>query len=217
VRRIVYFVIVVLALCGLWFFRHYWQGQPQTVTIDGVAWNQILCWEFGDGFYPNGWGWGDWSIVDGELEGRGSEGEFSVYFFPFTHGGQFILETKFRFIEGLDSDVEVQLLTRDSNEINSESGMVLFAEEKKVTVRHMANRVEYVYRPFSTSLSINYGKWYVMRFMVYNGTVRAFVNESEVYSSNQRYQVGEYHEPHLAVRNAIARFGYVKILVPSSS
>ena len=40
---------------------------------DGVAWSQVLNWEFRDGLYPNGWGWGDWRIVDGEIEGRESE------------------------------------------------------------------------------------------------------------------------------------------------
>ena len=209
--------IALFILCGSWVLCYYWQCQPQTIMLDGVAWNQVMHWDFADGLYPEGWGLGDWGIVDGELEGRESEGEFSIYFFPFTHGGQFILEAKFRFAEGLDSDVEVQLLTRDSKEINFESGMVLFAEEKKVTVRHMANRIDYVYKPFNTNLSIDYGEWYVMRFMVYNGTVGAFVNETEIYSSNESYPVGEYHEPHLAVRNTIARFEYIKILVPSGS
>ena len=217
-RRIaVCLAIVPLILCGSWVLCYHWQSQPQTIMLDGVAWNQIMHWDFADGLYPDAWGLGDWRTIDGELEGRESEGAFSIYFFPFTHRGQFILEAKFRFVEELDGDVEVQLLTRDSNEINFESGMVLFAEKKEVTVRHMANGIDYVYRPFSTSLSIDYGKWYVMRFMVCNGTVRAFVNESEVYCSNKSYPVGEYHEPHLAVRNAIARFEYVKILVPSSS
>ena len=215
-RKIIYLVIGLFILSGPWVLCYHWQSQPQTIMVDGVAWNQVMHWDFADGLYPDGWGLGDWRIVDGELEGRESEGEFSIYFLPFTHGGQFILETKFRFVEGLNGDVEVQLLTRDSNEINFESGMVLFAEEKKVTVRHMANRIDYVYRPFSTNLSIDYGEWYVMRFMVYNGTLRAIVNEAEVYCSKESYPVGEYHEPHLAVRNAIARFEYVKILVPSS-
>jgi len=45
---------------------------------------------------------------------QGLNGTFSVYFFPFTHGGDFVLETEVRFIEGSDDDVEIQLLTRDS-------------------------------------------------------------------------------------------------------
>ena len=112
-------------------------------------------------------------------------------------------------------DNEVQLLTRDSSEINSESGMVLFAGRNDVTVRHTANKIDYVYRSFGTNLSIDYGEWYVMRFMIHSGTVRAFVNETQVYVSNEAYPVGEYREPHLAVRYTVARFEYVKVFVLS--
>ena len=207
--------IPVLILCVSLVFYFSQQGQPETIMLDGITWTEVLYWNFKDGLYPDGWGWGEWDIVDGLLEGRDSEGEFSVYFFPFTHGGDFLLETKFMFIEGLNSDVEVQLLTRDSSEINFESGMVLFAGRKEVTVRHMANKIDYVYRPFSMNLNIDYGRWYVIRFIVHSGTVRAFVNETQVYASNKSYPVGEYHEPHLAVRHAVARFEYVQVYVPA--
>lgn len=212
-RRTSYLAILLLILCVSLVLYFSQQGQPKTIILDGVTWTEVLYWSFSDGLYPDGWGWGNWSIVDGVLEGRESDGEFSVYFFPFTHGGDFILETKFMFVEGLNSDVEVQLLTRDSSEINSESGMVLFAGRNDVTVRHTTNEIDYVYRPFSTNLSIDYGEWYVMRFMIHSGTVRAFVNETQVYVSNRSYPVGEYHEPHLAVRYIVARFEYLRVYV----
>lgn len=210
-RKIFYSAIALIILCGFLILHFGQQSQLRTIEVDDVLWTEVLDWNFKDGLYPNGWGWGDWNIVDGELEGRESEGDFSVYFFPFTHSGDFILETKFIVVEGLDSDVEVQLLTRDSSEINFESGMVLFARRNEVTVRHTANRIDYVYRPFSTNLSIDYGEWYVMRFMVHDGTVRVFVDETQVYASKESYPVGEYHEPHLAVRNTVTRFEYVRI------
>ena len=205
--------ILLLILCASMVFYFSQQGQSETIVLNGITWIEVLYWNFKDGPYPNGWGWGEWDIADGQLEGRESKGEFSVYFFPFAHEGDFILETKFMFIEGLSSDVEVQLLTRDGSEINFESGMVLFAEENRLTVRHTANRIDYVYRPFIMNLSIDYGEWYIMRFMVHNGTMVIFVDETQVYASNKSYPVGEYHEPHLAVRNAVTRFEYVRILV----
>ena len=214
-RRTSYSAILLLILCVSLVFYFSQQGQPRTTMLGGVTWTEVLYWSFKDGLYPDGWGWGNWSIVDGVLEGRESEGAFSVYFFPFTHGGDFVLETRFMFIKGLNSDVEVQLLTRDSCEINFESGMVLFAGRSEVTMRHTANKIDYVYRPFSMNLSIDYGEWYVMRFMIHSGTVRLFVNETQVCVSNESYPVGEYHEPHLAVRYTVARFEYFKVFVLS--
>ena len=214
-KKVIYLAFLVFILFGSYVFYLNRQSQLPTAVIDGVTWTQVLYWVFEDGFYPTGWGRGNWSIVDGMLEGRESEGGFSLYFFPFTHGGDFILETKVKILEGLDGDVEVQLLTRDSDKINFESGMVLFAGWNKVTVRHMADKIDYVYRPFGMNMTVNYGEWYVMRFVVYKGIVRAFVNEVQVYASNDSYPVGEYHEPHLAVRYAIAAFEYVKIFVTS--
>ena len=215
-RRVICLMVLlgIIGVISVLCFQR--QNQPQTIMIDGVAWTQVLHWSFRDGLYPNSWGWGNWQIVDSELEGRESEGEFSVYFLPFIHGGDFILETRFRFLKGLDNDVEAQLLTRDSSEINSESGMVLFAEEDKVTVRHVADRIDYVYKAFPINVSIEYGEWFVMRLMIYKGIVKAFVNDVQIYGSNESFPVGEYREPHLAVRYGIARFEYLKVYVTNS-
>jgi len=179
-------------------------------------WVQVLYWNFKDGFYPNGAFWGNWSIVDGTLEGQdfvGNESQ-STYIFPFSHGGNFILETKFKFVRGTETrDAEAQLLTRDGEELYFESGMVLFAKGHKVDVRHMANKTDYVYETFYIEADTAYGEWYVMRFMVHNGRIKAFVNGVQVYSSRDSYPVGQYLEPHLTVGNGIVRFEYVKIFV----
>jgi len=182
-----------------------------SIVVDGVTWSQVLYWNFKDGFYPNGWSWGSWNITDGTLEGRDPSGEFSVYFFPFTHGGDFILETKATFIQGTEAHVNAQLLTRDSNKINFESGMITFVKENRITVRHMANKINYVYETFYIDMDMTHGEWYVMRFMVYDGKVKAFLNALQVYYSKYSYPVGVYREPHLAVQYGIVRFEYVKI------
>jgi len=217
-RSIFYFgvLLIISIFLAIYYLVHLYPSQNSlpTYEICGNNWTLVLQWNFKDGLYPNGWGWGNWSLVDKSLEGRDPKGDISVYFFPFTHGEDFILETKVKFVKGTnDRDVEAQLLTRDSKKIHFESGMVLFAKENKVTVRHMADKNEYIYKTFSINMSIEYGKWYIMRFMIINGYVKAFINGVEVYASNDRFPAGNYHEPHLAVRYGAARFEYVKIYI----
>jgi len=117
-------LVTIIFSCAAFYFIEQ-RSRPPTVVISGVVWTRVLYWNFNDGFYPEGWGWGNWSIIEGCLEGHDLHGEPSVYFFPFNHDGDFVLETKVKFIRRSDiRDVEAQLLTRDSNKINYESGMV---------------------------------------------------------------------------------------------
>jgi len=153
--------------------------KQEIIIIDGDNWSEVMSWQFKDGFYPNGRGWGNWSLVEGSLQGRSSNGEMIVYFFPFTHGKDFVLETKVKFLKGTGTrDVEAQLLTRDSDDINCESGMVLFASVNRVTIRCMMNKTNYIYTTFSINQSINYNQWYVMRFLARDGRIKAFVDRS---------------------------------------
>lgn len=59
----------------------------------------------------------------------------------------------------------------------------------------MVNKTDYVYETSGINMNITYGEWYVMRFIVYNGFVKAFVNDIRVYVSNSSFPIGEYHEP----------------------
>ena len=163
--------------------------------------------------YPNGWGWGNYSITEGKLQIEDLTGEESVYFLPVSHGGDFVLETKVKLIEGHHPVyAAAQLLTRDSNKQDYESGMALLPEVDQAIVRHMADRVDYVYKAFEINMSINYGEWYVIRLIVHNGRMRAFVDDNEIYDSNSSFPVTTYGEPHLAVRYGVAEFEYVRIL-----
>jgi hypothetical protein len=140
-------------------------------------------------------------------------GDESVYFLPVTHAGDFVLETKVKLIQGYHPVyATAQLLTRDSSKQNYESGMALLPEVDQAIVRHMADRVDYVYKAFEVNMSIDYGEWYVMRLMVHKGRVRAFVDGKEIYDSNSSFLVTTYAEPHLGVRYGIAVYEYVRIL-----
>jgi hypothetical protein len=191
-------------------------GRPQaTLVLDGVTWREMLHWDFRDGLYPKGWHWGTWRLADGMLEGRDPEGKIAVYFLPFHHGGDFILETKVHLLEGSgDQRVDVQLLTRDSRQLDFESGMNLYDAGNTVTVRHMAKKVNDVWENFPVPVELGGGAPHVMRFVVYHGVVSAYLDGTEVYRSPGSYPVGSYHEPHLAVESGVARFEYVRIFEP---
>lgn len=202
---------------------------PQ-LKIDGLTWTRVIDWRFKDGDFPGGWSWGAWRLTRGCLRGSDYTGGSSVYFFPFTHGGNVILETKVRLLQPLDeTDVKVYLLTRDSEMLNYESGMVLFGHERDVAVRHMARHVEYIAEKVPAYTTIEYNTWYIMRFMIRDNLVKAFLNGTQLFASDwHRYTgsgntvvsqigdflpVGNYREPHISVLDGTAEFEYVRIYI----
>jgi hypothetical protein len=191
-----------------------------TIEIDGTKWTEAVSWDFSDGLFPTGWEWGDWEIVDGYLVGKDPEGLFAVYFFPSSHGGNVLLETKVQFIRGTKyGEAEAHLLTRDSEDLNFESGMVLLADTSVVHLRHMAGKHNYIYDVFPSNGTAHYGDWYVMQFAIHNDQVQGYVNgfkiDSWMEGLPEELPVGVYQEPHLSVTNGEARFEYVKIYFAS--
>jgi len=210
-RKILYFTLALVVTFGF-SILYYIQNLPPTVLVDGVIWTQVLYWDFRDGLYPNGWGWGNYSIVEGKLQIEDVTGEESVYVLPIMHGGDFVLETKVMLIQGdHPAYAAAQLLTRDSGKQDYESGFVLLPELDQAIVRHMADGVDCVYKAFETNMSIEYGEWYVMQLMVHDGRMKAFVDGSEIYDSNSSLPVTTYGEPHLSVRYCVAVFEYLII------
>ncbi len=204
-----------------------------SVDFQGAAWTQVMSWDFADGEYPGGWGWGDWRIENGLLTGVDTDDdaeEIGVYFFPFAHGDDVILETKVRLLRSAgDHHAEAQLLTRDGREIHSESGMVIVAGEDRVDVRHMVGATQYVRESLRVNGPISCGQWYVMRLVLRDGKMDAFVDGERVFSTI-RYgkesgvtggkgvlmAATVYSEPHVAVRYGEAQFEYVKIFTNAS-
>jgi len=152
-RKILYFTLAFVVTFGVSIF-YYIQNLQPTVVIEGVTWTQVLYWDFKDGLYPSGWGWGNYSIIEGKLQIEDLTGDESV-----THGGDFVLETKMKLTQGHHpSYPAAQLLTRDSSKQNYESGMALLPEVDQAIVKHMADRVDYVYKAFEVNMSIDYGE-----------------------------------------------------------
>ena len=108
-----------------------------------------------------------------------------------------------------------QLITRDSEQVSYESGLVILLEMDQAIVRHMANKIDYVYTAFPINICIDYNEWYTMRLMVRNGLVKAFVDDIQIYVSTSTFPAGEYREPHLAERYGAARFEYASVYVIS--
>jgi hypothetical protein len=210
-------VVLLIASAVLPLYLQYQESRPPTIVLDGVTWTQVLRWDFKDGLYPEGQGWVDWAIVDGKLQLRAdASGLESVYLLPVRHGGDFLLETKVKIVRSFHPYyLAVQLVTRDSKQVNHECGFIILPEMDQAIVRHMVDKVDYVYTAVPVNVSIEYDVWHVMRFMVHKGRVRAFVDGNPIYDSNASYPVGEYREPHLSVRYGIARFEYLKIFETS--
>lgn len=202
------------------------------VNIDGNSWTRVVDWHFKDGYFPGGWSWGMWRLVNGSLRGSDYTGESSVYFFPFTHGGDVILETKIRLLQPMgDTSVKAYLLTRDSEMLNYESGMVLYGGESDLAVRHMAKHIEYIKERVPSYSVIEYNKWYILRFMIRDNMIKAFLNGTQVYASDWHLYtgsddslidrtgaylpVGNYREPHISVLDGTAEFEYVRIYIES--
>lgn len=206
-------------------------GDYPSLILDGVEWTEAAYWDFEDGYYPGGWGWGEWKLDDGSLVGGDRYGNTSVYFFPFTHSDNVVLETRIRFDRSAREHVaEAQLSTRDSDFIHYQSGVGIFAgiRGSRVDVRHTASTKDYVRESVKAGDAPAYGQWRLVRFMLIEGEVSAWIGDDRVYSSTEAaaarkeadpesadttgiYPVGVYHEPHVAVRWGEASFDYIRI------
>jgi len=80
----------------------------------------------------------------------------SVYLLPARHGGDFLLEIKVRIARGCHPFyVATQLISRDSEQVSCESGLAVLPEMDQAIVRHMANKIDYVYTAFPVNMSID--------------------------------------------------------------
>jgi hypothetical protein len=211
-------LLLVLRL-GPGAFRQVYESVPRVagqadLMVDGVPWREASAWRFRDGAFPDAWGWGEWRLGDGVLEGREERGDFAVTFCPVEHGGDFLLETRVRILpDSAGRSTEVHLLTRDGRELRCESGAVLFSGEPRVSARHMVDRHDYVLRVIRPAAAVNPGAWHLLAFAVRDGRVFVWVDGRRVYRSDRRYPTGQYREPHLAVRNGVAQFSSFRLLV----
>ncbi len=216
-------ILLVLAILGLRTdrapLRRLYESVPRPLpnadlVLDGATWRQAMAWEVRKGPYAGAWSWGDWRVVDGVLEGRDDAGDFAVYFTPFDHGGDFLLETRVRLLPDSAGRVaEAHLLTRDSRELHHESGAVLFGGQRRVSARHMVDRVDYVLRVIKPSRPVSEGDWHLLRFAVRDGRVQVWLDGVRLYRSEKTYPAGTYREPHFAVRNGVVQFSGIKIYV----
>jgi len=189
-----------------------------TLSVGGVLWRRGFGWDFSRGACPDGWGWGEWRLRQGILQGHGTARQDAVYICPFDHGGDFLLQTEVRLVQAEGGrEVEAHLLTRDSSELHHESGVALIAgaPQGRLGVRHMENRQEHLGRMVRLSRPVLYGDWHRLEFAVRAGEVFVWLDGEPVFASHASWPTGIYGEPHLAVENGVAQFRYLNIYTPA--
>ena len=214
-KNLVKATLLVIAAAALIFVASLPTRRPAypIVSIDGAEWARVLAWTFADGPYPDGWGWGQRTVVDGTLElSTVSPGTSSVYVLPVAHGSDFILEAEVQLVEGANGrDAGVHLATRDAAPAFSASGMAVFAHGRPTYFRHRLNQREVVADFVRTGPRIEYGTWHLVRLVVRDGRISGFLDSEEVFSRQVRTATTIYGEPYLAVEDGTARFRAVKI------
>ncbi|MCP4573544.1 MAG: hypothetical protein GY838_14395 [bacterium] len=189
-----------------------WSPWPAPSAEPTDDWTEVLAWDFADGPHPEGWGWGTWRFVDGTIELDAGRGEWSVYFTPAIHESDFIMETSVQLISGLgEGGVRAHLLTRDSNQMTHESGMVLAAPPGEVAVRHMVNEVNHTSDLIPSPIARDDHGWHDMKFAAQDGLVSAWIDGRLVFESDEPAPPGYYTEPHFSVESGVARFRDIRI------
>lgn len=238
-RKIAALIFLIVAACAYFLFMNKGAIErarsipvaaltpvPDTVSVEisDTTWAEIMAWEFSDGWFPEGWGWGKWEIREGLLVGEDPRGDMAVYFLPFVHGENVMLETRVKLLRSAGgTPVEVHLLTRDDKSIHYESGLVLRAGANAVDVRHMLDYDDCIRKSVAVDSTTQYDRWYLLRFLFHGGKVDAYVDDEHVYASAtdatvacpQAEEETVYTEPHVAVYSGAAAFEYVKIFAVS--
>lgn len=172
----------------------------------------LLSWSFEHGLPPDGWGWGNWILTEGALEGDHREGVIAAYFFPFECPEDFILETRVMVLERHFPDANVQILIRNNDSVTFESGIRLYAERDTLVVRHRAWSRDLVLDWYRSPVPLEVGEWHVLRFGIIAGHLLAEVDGQPLPLPDLRVPVGEYSEPHLSIDRVRARFDEFRIL-----
>ena len=189
-----------------------WSPLPESPADPAGDWTEVLSWNFADGPHPEGWGYGTWRFVDDTLELEAGRGQWSVYFTPAVHESDFVMEASVQLLAGSgEGGVRAHLLTRDSNLMTHESGIVLAAAPGRVAVRHMVNEHDYISDLVTSPLSEVDRGWHELKFAVVEGVVSAWIDGRLVFESDERVVPGYYAEPHLAAENGVARFRNIRI------
>ena len=171
----------------------------------------VFSWNFDHGLPPDGWGWGEWEIVDGALEGTQTEGVISAYFLPFVLPLDYVIETKMMIVETFRPMGNAQLLVRNNPGVAFESGLRLYAEMDTVVVRHRAWKKEVILDWVGSPIPIEIGVWHDLSFGMVEGRLRAGLDGVEIPIPDLKVPVTEYREPHYSVDGARVRFDDFKV------
>lgn len=185
---------------------------PQ-VTVGGTTWHRLVDWDFRQGDFPDAWGWGEYRIRDGVLEMEDLDGDYTVYFTPVDHGGDFILETELQIEPGPGpGPSEAHLITRDSNRLASECGIAVYGGDDHGYLRNTVDNTDHLQAVVGLGQWIDFDRWYAVRLQMQAGRLAAWIDGVPVDVPDGEYPAAFYGEPHFAVRNGTARFRNLVIL-----
>ena len=152
---------------------------------------------------------------------------------PFRHGDDFAMQAEVRLIRPApDRAAEAQLLIRESNAVRDETGLALVAGRKSAILRYRAGGTDYLLGNWPIAAPVEYGRWYHMTFLSRAGHIRAELDGTPVFDSRadslpdrlRRWMdsvrvdrpalpPGHFTEPHIAVKNGVAEFRRLRLLV----
>lgn len=206
-RRGILVVLVVLAGAALVFLAGAWlrPAAPE-------GWTEVLSRSFADGPREADWGWGEWRFVDGCLELADRTGEPTVYMLPVPPSRDEIVETEVQIVESVPGRrAGAHLITRASEYLESECGIVVYAGSPEAYLRH---RVDLREQETLAELPgpIEPGSWHVLRIEVQGGVFTASVDGAPVATMPGAVSSTGYAEPHLAVENGVARFRSIRVM-----
>lgn len=186
--------------------------EEEEVIINQVSWKKLVAWNFSDGHFPDAWGWGDFELENGELVLRDTTSEWTVYFTPLEHAGDFILDTEFQLEPGPGpGPCEAHLITRDSRELNSECGLAVYTGHQGGFLRNTVRRRHYFRETIDLGQDIEPGRWNRARLQYLDGEVTAWVNGVRIDAPHGPFPRTIYTEPHFAARNSTVRYRNIKI------
>jgi len=230
-----------------------------TEGVAGSSWLRTLECDFRQDWCPAGWGWGSWKLGPDGLVGSAPADSFAVYFFGrpslrsvaapnpdptsignselpcdyFRHGGEFVMETEVRLLQAApEREAEAQLLIRESNAVNDETGVALVAGRSSAIIRYRAGGIDHILGNWPVAAPIRYGSWHRISFIAKDGQIRAELDGAPVFDSRvdslsaalraridsldpdtKTLPPGRFIEPHIAVKNGSAEFRNVRLLV----
>ncbi len=182
------------------------------------AWQEVMTWDFADGEFPGGWGWGSRRLSPDFLELTGGPDQPAVYVVPVKHGPDYLLTAEVMLVASNTGTAGcVHLMTRDLGGQNHLSGAVLCAGSNSISVYHQINRHDYLLDIAPIDTHLESGRWHRLRLTCAHGAVTIHVDGQQVFAAAGPFPPGFYAEPYLAAEGGTVRVRGLQVLEAATS